>query len=114
MIDYHETLVSALSEVLPTHYEMVLTSNTKMPCISYMEVSNASHMEGDTLGYSTVQYQVSVHARNLKDLQRYALEVDSKLRPLGWTRVSSHESYDGTTSYARKIMTFEALASEEF
>ena len=40
MMDYHKQLVSALNTVLPTHYEMALTSKTQAPCISYMEQNN--------------------------------------------------------------------------
>ena len=36
MINYHRELVKALNTILPTHYEMTLTSKTKTPCISYM------------------------------------------------------------------------------
>jgi hypothetical protein len=40
MIDYHKRLVSVLNNILPTHYELTLTSNTKTPCISYQERNN--------------------------------------------------------------------------
>ena len=48
MIDLHKEMVSALSTVLPTHYELALTANTKTPCISYMEISNVTSAFGDT------------------------------------------------------------------
>ena len=38
MIDYHTQLKSALNSVLPTHYEMTLTSKTKTPCISSRKI----------------------------------------------------------------------------
>lgn len=34
MINYHSQLVAALKTVLPTHYELTLTSGTETPCIS--------------------------------------------------------------------------------
>ena len=40
MINYHTQLVSALNTVLPTHYELALTSDTQTPCISYQERNN--------------------------------------------------------------------------
>lgn len=49
-------LVSALSTILPTHYELALTSKTKTPCISYMELNNIETDVGDTLGYSRITY----------------------------------------------------------
>lgn len=56
MINYHSSIVSTLESILPTHYEMVLTSNIKTPCISYLELSNVDTVTGDTLGYSRIQY----------------------------------------------------------
>lgn len=114
MIDYHQQLVTALKTILPTHYEMTLTSKTSTPCISYMEINNAAAQEGDTLGYSTLQYQVKVWSDNLADIQKYALQIDGVLRKLGWQRISSGELYDNQSSMIQKIMTFEALAVETF
>ena len=114
MINYHQNLVSALNTVLPTHYEMALTSKTATPCISYMEVNNYSSATGDTLGYSVINYQIKVWATSIGELQKYALEVDKVLRPLGFKRISSGELYDNNSSMMQKILTYEALASENF
>lgn len=116
MVDYHSTLVSALNKVLPTHYEMTLTSNTKTPCISYMEMNNAVTTEtlGASLGYSRLIYQIKIWSDNIAELQRYALEVDLVLRPMGWKRTASRELYDNNSSMIQKIQTYEALASETF
>lgn len=114
MIDYHANLVSALKQVLPTHYEMTLTSKTATPCISYMEINNYVDTPGDTFGYSRIAYQVKVWANNIEIIQRYATEVDSVLRSLGWKRTSSTELYDPNSTMIQKIMTFEALALEEY
>lgn len=114
MIDYHSTLVSALKEILPTHYEMTLTSKTATPCISYMEVNNYVTDEGDTLGYSRLAYQIKVWGNSISELQRYALEIDNVLRPLGWQRTSSGELYDKNSTMIQKIMNYEALALENY
>lgn len=114
MIDYHSSLVNALNSVLKTHYEMALTSGTKTPCISYMELNNAVTANGDTLGYSRIQYQVKVWGTDIEELQKYALKIDKVLRPLGWTRISAGELYDNQSSMIQKILTYEALASETF
>lgn len=114
MIDYHKTLVSALSTVLPAHYEMALTSKTKTPCISYMEINNYVSSQGDTLGYSYITYQVKVWSNDLAQLQKYALQIDDALRPLGWKRISSGELYDNQSAMIQKILTYEALASENY
>lgn len=112
MIDFHTQLRSALASVLPTHYEMTLTSGTKTPCISYMEINNYVVASGDYKGYSRISYQVKVWATSIADIQRYAKEVDNALRALGLTRVASTELYDNNSSMIQKIMTFEGLALE--
>lgn len=114
MINYHKELVSALKQVLPTHYEMALTSKTETPCISYMEVNNYTSASGDTLGYSVISYQVKVWANTIGEIQQYSLEVDKALRPLGFKRISSGELYDNNSTMIQKIMTYEALASETY
>lgn len=114
MIDYHSALVSALSGILPTHYEMTLTSKTKTPCISYMETNNYVDFNGSTLGTSRVQYQVKVWANDIGTIQKYASQVDEVLRPLGFTRSASTELYDRESTMIQKILTYDALALESF
>lgn len=116
MIDYNKELVSALNAILPTHYEMALTSKTQTPCISYMELNNYSvtDINGATLGYSRITYQVKVWGNRIADLQKYAVEIDKALRPLGLKRISSRELYDNNSTMIQKILTYEALALEEF
>jgi hypothetical protein len=114
MIDYNKELVSALNTVLPTHYEMVLTSKTQTPCLSYMELNNYSTTSGDTLGYSRITYQIKVWSNRVADLQKYAQEVDDVVRPLGFTRISSGELYDNNSSMMQKILTYECLALENY
>jgi hypothetical protein len=79
-----------------------------------MELNNYVSANGDTLGYSIVSYQVKVWGNNIADLQRYALEIDKALRPLGFTRISSGELYDNQSTMIQKILTFEAIAQENF
>lgn len=114
MIDYHTQLKSALNSVLPTHYEMTLTSKTKTPCISYMEINNFNEEVGDTLEYSRIQYQVKVWANDIAIIQQYAQKIDRVLKPLGWKRISAGELYDKQSSMIQKIMTYEAKALERF
>ena len=114
MIDYHSNIVSALSNILPTHYEMVLHSGLQIPCISYMETNNYSSTTGDTLGYSRITYQIKVWGNNIADLQKYALQIDKVMKPLGFTRIASGELYDNNSTMIQKILTYEALALEEF
>lgn len=114
MVDYHAQIVSALKTVLPVHYEMTLTSKTQTPCISYMELNNSMEETGDTIGYSSVKYQIKVWGNDIKALQKYALQIDDKLRPIGWRRVSSAELHDTESTMIQKILTYEALFLESF
>ena len=114
MIDYHSTLVSALKTILPTHYEMVLHSGLDTPCISYMEMNNYDDATGDTLGYSRLSYQIKVWANDIATIQKYALEIDKTLRPLGWRRTATLELYDPNSTMIQKVMTYEAMGLENF
>ena len=114
MINYHKEMVSALNTVLPVHYELALTKNTKTPCISYQELNNYVSINGDTIGYSRISYRVKVWGNDLGLLQEYALQIDNVLRPLGFTRTSSGELYDINSTMIQKILTYEAQALEQF
>ena len=116
MINYHQQIVSALSKVLPTHYEMALTSNTQTPCISYMETNNYELAEtiGATLSYSRITYQIKVWSTDIAEIQDYSLQVDDSMRSLGFKRVSSGELYDNNSAMIQKIMTYEAVKSQKF
>ena len=116
MIDYHARVVSALKTVLPTYYEMTLTSNTNTPCISYMELNNISITDtlGANMGYSRITYQVKVWGKDIATIQNYAIKVDNAMRAIGFKRIASNELYDNNSTMIQKILTFEALALEEF
>lgn len=114
MIDYHREIRSALSAILPTHYEMVLHSGLTTPCYSYMELGNNATDEGDTLGYSRLTYQVKVWANDIALIQQYAQEADIAMRAIGFKRIGSNELEDNNSSMIQKIMTYEALGLENF
>lgn len=114
MIDFHSQFVSALQTVLPTHYELALTSKTPKPCISYQERDNHDTDIGDTLGYSRIIYTVKVWGNDIKVIQGYAKKVDAALRPLGFKRTSSGELHDKESTTIQKIMTYECLALENY
>ena len=81
MINYHSELVSALDSILPTHYELVLHRGLATPCISYMELSNVADEEGDTLGYSSISYQIKIWGNKIDELQEYASEPARSMIP---------------------------------
>lgn len=114
MIDFATNIVSALETVLPTYYELALTSGTKTPCISYQERNNYVSATGNTRGYSYISYTVKVWGNDIAEINKYAMEIDSVLRPLGFKRTSSGELFDNHSTMIQKIMTFEALALEDY
>lgn len=116
MINFHEEVVSALNNILPTHYEMALTQDTKTPCISYMETNNYSITEiiNVSFGYSRITYQVKIWANDIATIQRYVPDVDAEMRALGFKRISSGELYDNNSTMIQKILTYEALAREQY
>lgn len=115
MYDAHKELVSALKTIgLPVHYELVLHSGLDTPCISYMSLRNAVNVNGDTLGYSDLSFQVKIWANNIAVIMQYAQQIDNVLRPLGWKRTNYNELYDINSTMIQGIMNYEALASENF
>lgn len=113
MINYHSNLVSALNNILPTHYEMALTQDTKTPCISYMEINNYVAEYGSNLTYSRITYQIKVWSNSIAEIQDYSSQIDNTLRSLGFKRISSGELYDNQSTMIQKILTYEALALEK-
>ena len=116
MVNYHKELVSALSTILPTYYEMTLHSGLETPCISYMETNNyaATDSIGATLGYSWITYQVKIWGNDIGLLQDYAQKIDDIVRPLGFKRIASGELYDNNSAMIQKILTYQCLALEDF
>ena len=114
MIDYCKQVVSALNTVLPTHYELALTSKTKTPCISWQERNNYVADTGNTRGYSLISFTVKVWANDIAVIQKYALEVDKAMRAIGFKRTSASELYDPNSTMIQKILTYEALALEDY
>ena len=114
MIDFTPTLVEALKTILPTHYELMLSSGTQTPCISYQERSNAAEETGDTLGYSRISYTIKVWGNDLEQLNNYAKQIDNKLSPMGWKRTGAQELYSYQSSIIQKILTYEAKAKEVY
>jgi hypothetical protein len=114
MIDYDTQLVAALSDILPTHYEMNLHRGLPTPCISYQEDDNYDKETGDTFGYSGIRYIVKVWGNDIATIKEYVGQIDKTLRPLGFKRMSSGELYDKNSTMIQKILTYEATALEEY
>ena len=120
MINYHVVLSDNLKRVLPTHYERTLKANTKVPCISYMELNNYdsdpvfSLEDKKQLHYSHILYQIKIWGNSIAEIQEYINSVDVVMKRLGFKRISSNEMFDSNSTIIQKILVYEALASEEF
>lgn len=113
MINLHKEIVKELKSILPVHYEMALHSGIKTPCISYMQLDNPTVVLGDSLEYSTIQYQIKVWSTKISDLQEYALAIDDKMRFLGFKRMGARELYDKNSTMMQKILTYEIFLKED-
>lgn len=114
MIDYGKQIVSALSSVLPVHYELALTSGTATPCISYQERDNYDYATGNTRGYSVISYTIKVWDNRIAEINKYAIKVDEVMRQLGFKRINCGELYDTNSTMIQKIMTYQAYGLEDF
>lgn len=92
MIDYRPELVSALRTLgLPVEYELFLTSDTEIPCISYRLTNDRASAEGDTIGYSELTFAIKVWSTKLADLAYYSNRLDILMRNLGFKRGYANE-----------------------
>ena len=92
MIDYKPTLVSELETLgLPVHYELFINKDTEVPCISYQEGLNITHKDGDTLGYSYINFRIKIWAKRESEIAQYSLAIDSLMRGLGFDRIATSE-----------------------
>ena len=115
MIDYNTEVVTALSTVLPTYYELFTDGSIALPAITYQEYSNydaAWSPEVNFKGYSTIQFMVKVWANSKADIETYTLKADYKMRELGFHRVSSDEM--AVDTQICKLNLYEALFTEEY
>ena len=113
MIDYKPHLLKELQTVgLPVYYELFLTKDTELPCISYIEANNYTHSIGDTLGYSDVYYNIKVWGREIKTLQENALKIDDIMRKLGFKRTGSSELW--MEDIGQLQLRYQGLALENY
>ena len=113
MIDCKPQVYKRLCEIgLPCYYEVFLTKDTELPCISYYEMDNISDKEGDTLGYSSVRISTKVWGKDIKTISKYCGLIDEAMRELGFKRVTSNEVWlDGI---GQKQLVFQATGFENF
>lgn len=113
MINYGSTLKKELRSLgLPVYYELFLTQDTEIPCISYMLADDMSVAVGDTLAYSNVSFYIKVWSSSVEDLSLYAGKIDDKMRELGFRRNGATELWlDGIGQIQ---LRYTGLAQEYF
>lgn len=114
MVDFIPVVVNTLKTILPTYHELTLTSGIRTPCISYSQRNDYAVATGDTLGYSRLQFQIKVWSDKVSELMTYSLQIDEKMRLLGFNRISAGELWDRNSAMKQKILVYEALANEQF
>lgn len=112
MVDIKIALVAAIKEVstYPVFYELLYQPGT-IPAITYKEIENADLMNGDTISYSTLRYEVKVWDNSMPNLVSTCRNIDAKLKELGWSRYSSVElNYEGNLL---KVLRYVATGYNE-
>jgi len=112
MIDYSTQIVTALSTILKTYYELSCNGNTPKPCITYCEHNNRDTSYGETIGYSELSYSIKIWALDKATIETKSLLIDKAMRTLGFHRISSYELT--TDNQICKIMVYEAQAFENY
>lgn len=107
MVDIKKEVVQALNKTnIPVNYELFI-DETKIPCISYVEVNNADRLTGSSLEYSDIAFQITLWTRDVAEAAKAATIIDSELKALGFKRRSCNEFIQG--SIIQKIFRYEAI-----
>jgi hypothetical protein len=112
MIDIKKELVATIKSATsyPVYYDLFYKPGA-VPSVTYLELNDASFIEGDTLRYSSLRYQIKVYATTMDALVSTSIAIDAALKADGWTRVVSIETNDNTTFI--KILRYIATGYEE-
>jgi len=95
MINYKQEMVSLLSGAgVPVFYELFIKPEI-IPSISYIEYDNIDALVGDTLEYSTIGYQIKIHAYKVEEIATISPAVDIILKNAGFRRTFYTELNDG-------------------
>lgn len=91
MVNGKLDLVNRLKTIAPVEYELFVTTDTPIPCITYYENGNDDNLVGDTLGYSNIRYTVKIWSHSVEELTELSAKVANEMRLLGYRRLSSFE-----------------------
>lgn len=110
MMDYKPQLVAALQTVGTVHYELFTDSNTKVPCITYLESRNSDRETSEILNYSDLEFTIKVWSKKVSEISSMAGQIDEVLRPLGFKRTGSNELTHN--DMIQKVMYYSAIGVE--
>ena len=113
MLDLKPIVYQQLCTVgLPCYYELIVSKDTELPCITYLEMQNMADEEGNTLGYSTIRFSIKVWAKDVRTLSQTSISIDEKMRLLGFSRVTTSELWlDGI---GQRQLLYSCKAVEKF
>lgn len=114
MLNIKTQIVTTLNTILPTMYEYICNSKTPKPCITYAETNSMDTLISKETGVSRMQFTIKVWIDNgdVSEMQNYAGQVDTKMRELGFTRVSANELVVG--NQIEKILLYEIIMKENY
>ena len=113
MIDLKPTVYKELCSIgLPCFYELFVTKDTKLPCITYLEMENITDEDGTTIGYSTIRFSIKIWAKDVKTIAQNSILIDKVMRNLGFTRVTTNELWlDGI---GQRQLVYSCKAVEDY
>ena len=112
MIDVKKDLVAALKSATSwtVYYELLYKPGT-IPAITYKELENNDLLNGDSVDYSTIRYEIKVWSYSMDEVIAKSIAIDSALKALGWSRYSSFEaSYE---TQILKVLRYVAVGYDE-
>lgn len=110
MIDVKELIVQELSVIgIPVNYELFVSEGLEVPSISYLELTNVNQLQGDTLEYDTVNYQIKLWSSDIEYLSTTSITISEIMRELGFKREFAQEvTSNGIIS---KVFRFRAITT---
>lgn len=91
MVDYSKRLTTELEKILPTYYELFLGEDITYPCITYLPTNNYSYIEGDTMRFSKLSYNIKLWGNDYKQLMSYINTLDLAMKKVGLKRTNYNE-----------------------
>jgi len=93
MIDIKQELVTLLKAAtsMEVYYELLYKQGT-VPSVTYIEVDNTDLLNGDTIDYSTIRYEIKVWSRSMSELVTKVAAIDAAMKNAGWSRYLAAET----------------------